>query len=58
MKTRILSALALTLLLTVGAYAQENAAMTKQEKKEMRRQVKAERKARVKIGVEKRRRTH
>ena len=45
MKTKLLSALALSLLLTVGAYAQDTMATTK---KEMRKQEKAERKARMK----------
>jgi hypothetical protein len=45
MKTKLFSAFALALLLTVGAYAQDTTAMSK---KEMRQQERAERKARVK----------
>lgn len=45
MKTKLFSAFALALLLTVGAYAQDSTAMSK---KEMRQQERAERKARVK----------
>ena len=47
MKTKLLSALSLVLLLTVGAYAQDSTAI----KKEMRKQERAERKARVKQDV-------
>ncbi|GAB2562000.1 hypothetical protein [Spirosoma areae] len=45
MKTNLLAVFALTFLLTAGAYAQD---VTTMSKKEMRRQERAERKARVK----------
>ncbi|GAB3885557.1 hypothetical protein [Spirosoma agri] len=45
MKAKLLSAFALVLMLTVGAYAQDSTAMSK---KEMRKMEKAERKARLK----------
>lgn len=45
MKTKLLSAFALALCITAGAYAQDSTAMSK---KEMRQQEKAERKARMK----------
>ncbi|MFD2936398.1 hypothetical protein [Spirosoma flavum] len=45
MKTKLVSAFAFTLLLSVGAYAQDSTAMSK---KEIRQQERAERKARVK----------
>lgn len=45
MKTKLLSAFALAILITAGAYAQDSTAMSK---KEMRQQEKAERKARMK----------
>ncbi|QDK79226.1 hypothetical protein EXU85_11655 [Spirosoma sp. KCTC 42546] len=45
MKTKLLSVFALAMMLTVGAYAQDSTAMSK---KEMRKQEKAERKARLK----------
>ncbi len=48
MKTKLLSVLALTLLLSVGAYAQDTTAMSK---KELRRQERAERKAQVKSDL-------
>ena len=45
MKTKLVGAFALAVLLTTGAYAQDASTMTK---KEIRQQEKAERKARVK----------
>lgn len=48
MKSKLVSAIALVLLLTAGAYAQDTTAATK---KEMRRQERAERKARVKSNL-------
>lgn len=45
MKMNLLSAFVLSMLLTAGAYAQDTTALSK---KEMRRQERAERKARVK----------
>lgn len=46
MKTKLFSAFALAFMLTVGAYAQDSTATM--SKKEMRKQEKAERKARLK----------
>ncbi|ADB37417.1 hypothetical protein [Spirosoma linguale] len=45
MKTKLVNTLALTLLITVGAYAQDTTGLSK---KEIRQQERAERKARVK----------
>lgn len=48
MKTKLVSVFAFTVLLTAGAYAQDSTAMSQ---KEIRRQERAERKARIKEDV-------
>lgn len=48
MKTNLLSAVALSILLTASAYAQDSTAVSK---KEMRKEEKAERKARLKEDI-------